>query len=86
MQQKHIVKWKGNNVESLIEMFYNDVGSGGNDQLLLKQGMNYHTVLTLCMLGTVIFHPFVVLCFFLKFLSGTLSECQTVWIQIRTDI
>ena len=24
--------------------------------------------------------------FFQKILSGTLSECQTVWIQIRTDI
>ena len=24
--------------------------------------------------------------FFLKILSGTLSEYQTVWIQIRTDI
>ena len=24
--------------------------------------------------------------FFQQILSGTLSECQTVWIQIRTDI
>ena len=41
----------------------------------------------------VIFHAFAVVCslffkinFFQKILSVTLSECQTIWIQIRTDI
>ena len=47
-------------------------------------------VLPLCMLG--IFHVFVVICWlfskltFKKVLSGTLSECQTAWIQIRANI
>ena len=36
----------------------------------------------------VIFHDFlsIVINFFKKILSGTQSECQTLWIQIRTDI
>ena len=40
----------------------------------------------------VIFHAFVVVCglfqnsLFQEVLSGTPSECQMVWIQIRTDI
>ena len=39
-----------------------------------------------CMLGN--FHAFVVhsLLTFQKVLSGTLSECQMVWVKIRTDI
>ena len=54
-----------------------------NQRILLHQ-------LTLCMLGN-----FSCLCcrlltfqnyFFQKILSGALSECQMVWIQIRTDI
>ena len=47
-------------------------------------------VITLCTLGE--FNTFVVICwlfskyFFQKHLSGTLSECQTVCIQIRTHV
>ena len=58
--------------------------------------MNFGAIslLKICMLGTVIFHPFVVTSadffqnhfFFQKILSGTLSECKLVRIQIRTDI
>ena len=39
--------------------------------------------LNLCML--VILHAFLSFADFLKILSGMPSECQTVWIQIRSD-
>ena len=47
--------------------------------------------LTLCMLGNFSFSCCPLLTFFQnklfqKILSGTLSECQTVWIQINTNI
>ena len=46
--------------------------------------------LVLCTLGNFSCFPCLLLTFFIFFfqkdLSGTLSECQTVWIQIRTDI
>ena len=38
-----------------LNVFKMMLGSGGNDELLLKQGINYHTVLTLCMLGNFSF-------------------------------
>ena len=50
---------------------------------------DYHLGLNLCMLGN--FSCFFVVCrlfqdqLFRKILSGTPSECQTVWTQIRPD-
>ena len=54
---------------------------------LLLKNLHDHQVttinhLTLCMLGN--FSCFS--CHLQKILSGTISECQTVWTQIRTDI
>ena len=50
--------------------------------------MIVNSIKSTCMLGN--FHAFVVICgiffHFQKILSGTLSQCQTVWIQIRTYV
>ena len=47
-------------------------------------------LLTICMLGNFqlfcLLQPFFQNKLFQKNLSGTLSECQTVWIQIRPDV
>ena len=45
-----------------------------------------YSPLTLCILGNFSYSSCRLPTFFKKFFSGTLSECQTVWIQIRTDI
>ena len=42
--------------------------------------------LTICMLGNFSCFCFRLLTFFQKLISGTLLKCQTVWIQIRTNI
>ena len=56
--------------------------------LYANQKSDYDMMIVICW---VIFHDFAVFCrlfqnYLLKMLSGTLSECQTVWIQIRTDL
>ena len=52
---------------------------------------NYLHLLSLCMLGMFSCFrcrllPFFKIIFFQKTLLEPLSECQTVWIQIRTDV
>ena len=57
----------------------------------LTSSTHTKTALTLCMMGNFSCFGCPLLTFFFKltfsqFLSGILSECQTVWIQIRTYI
>ena len=63
--------------------------SAATIQLNIK-GSNFTTGLTLSMLGNFSCFCCHLLTFFLiiffNFFSRTLSVCQTVWIQIRTDI
>ena len=88
------LNWLANNVGQ-DQSVYADQGLRW--QPLLKEQSHYIValspnrwvwmVLTLSMLGNFSCLCCRLLTFFkVNFLSGTLSECQTVWIQIRTNI
>ena len=64
--------------------------------ILITRSLNHNLLTSKKFISAfwVIFHAFAVVCqfffginfpFFKKLLSGTLLECQTVWIQISTD-
>ena len=72
------------------ENYYFLVNNKKKNPFIMLPAAGVIDTLTLCMLSNFVFFSrlwiiFFKLTFSKKFLSGIPSECQTVWIQIRSD-